>query len=110
VSSIKYNVYYSTQKDGPWVLGNPTPIDHSQEGNSYTLSSLQKGTTYYIRVVGGYLNTEDEFVPLITQPVGPQTLPAQGISAVKTTASIIVKEYLVRIISDSIFEHQFEVI
>lgn len=104
---IKYNVYYSTQSTGPWILANDEPIDHCQEGNSYTVSGLSKGTTYYFIIVGGYVEN-DEFIPLVTQAIGPQSLSSKGLDAIQATSILAAREYLPSIVGiSSVLGHQF---
>lgn len=45
-----YNVYYSSLKDGPWTLANSTPLSDQIYGNSYTISGLTSGLTYYVTI------------------------------------------------------------
>lgn len=106
---IKYNVYYSTQAAGPWTLANNEPIDHSQEGNSYTVTGLSKGTTYYFVVVGGYIKDE-EFIPLITQAVGPQSLPSDGLNVIQSTSILVAREYIPIKVGWNLLGHVFNVL
>lgn len=78
--SIKYNVYYATTANGPWTLANDTPIDHDQNGMEYTISGLARGTKYYLRTIGGVVEDE-EFIPYVSQPLGPNAEPAAGVEA-----------------------------
>lgn len=104
---IVYNVYYATTINGPWTLANPTPIDHDQLGNEFTITGLTRGTLYYIQVVGGYMDG-DEFIPLISQPIGPTPTGAKGIGAAPPLP-IATREYVVRRVSEGALGGQFEV-
>lgn len=86
-SGVRYNVYYSTFSKGPWTLANASPLVHDQAGNEYTITGLSKGTLYYILVAGGYID-DGEFVPLVTQPIGPSSEGARGIGAASSIISM----------------------
>lgn len=105
---IKYNVYVSTSPDGPWVLDNPTPIDHDQTGNEYTITDVIRGALYYIMVVGGYID-DGEFVPLMYQHIGPNPEGAQGVGTAPSVP-MAVRNYVVRRKADSMLGHKFEVL
>lgn len=76
----KYNVYYSTTPDGPWIKANITLINDVSSGNSYTITGLTEGVLYYIIVVGGKLNEQGIWVPLSGQSIGPLPNPAKDIA------------------------------
>jgi hypothetical protein len=50
--AYSYNIYYSARPKGPWTLANSTPIESSAYGNSYTISGLRPGVTYWLCVAG----------------------------------------------------------
>ncbi len=77
---IKYNVYYSTNPDGPWIKSNGAPLNDVPSGNSYTITGLTEGVLYYILVVGGRLNEQNIWVPLSGQSIGPLPNPAKDIA------------------------------
>ncbi|MBU2515916.1 fibronectin type III domain-containing protein, partial [bacterium] len=49
-SSYTYNIYYSTSKDGEWILANSSPVGDSAYGNNYTIEGLTPKLTYYVVV------------------------------------------------------------
>ena len=73
--STKFNIYYATSANGPWTLVNTEPLDRVADGNTYTISGLQENTSYFVNIVGGIINTSDEFVPLINKPCIPTIVP-----------------------------------
>jgi len=87
---IKYNIYYALTSDGPWTLANDSPLDHVPSGNSYTVSGLSLNTDYYISIIGGIVNDDDDFVPYVPQFVGPLN------QEVATIGSSVVPHFLVR--------------
>jgi hypothetical protein len=82
MSTTKYNVYYGTNPLGPWTLANVTPLDHEDIGNSYTVSGLYPGVQYYVTVVGGVLDEDDTFIPLVNQFIGPTNRDASTINGI----------------------------
>lgn len=68
-STVKYNIYSSKSKEGPWTLHNHIPLDNDPNGNSWTLDGLSNGGLYYIMVVGGTINDVGVFVPNCGQPI-----------------------------------------
>lgn len=104
---IKYNVYYSTFPKGPWTLANPTPLDHDPAGNEYTISGLKLGATYYFVVVGGYIEDE-EFIPLVTQHIGPDGQGARGVASAPIAPLIIREHVVTRVEEGEGLRHQFE--
>lgn len=93
MADIKYNIYYSTNLRGPWTLANDTPLDHSDSQNQYEITGLTSGVTYYIHIVGGVINSDDEFVPLISQPIRPNGQGAADVEAAEAPA-IITRTFL----------------
>jgi len=73
---IKYNVYYATSPKGPWTLANSSPISHDDTGNYHVIAGLSGGV-YYVAVVGGIMSG-GEFLPLVSQPIGPQKISSWG--------------------------------
>jgi hypothetical protein len=70
---VKFNVYYSISENGPWILANSSPLDADTSGhNSYTVSGLDHGATYFLSIIGGMVE-DNEFFPMITQHIGPNT-------------------------------------
>jgi hypothetical protein len=120
MNNIKFNIYYSLSPDGPWTLDNDTPLDRVSTGNTYQISSLSAETLYYIRVVGGVIE-DDEFVPLISQPItitkqnaGDVNNVIQGEASTRTfgprfndTSSLSHEFTIDGILEDSILAHQF---
>lgn len=84
---VKYRVYYSLSSEGPWTLANETLIDNTSGGNSYEITGLQDNTLYYFRVVGGTLDEDNVFVPLVGQDIGPLSDPALGLDSLKGIVS-----------------------
>lgn len=80
MADVKFNVYYSSAPQGPWILSNQTPIDRIPEGNNWTVSGLVPNTTYYFLVVGGVVE-DDEFIPLRSQAIGPNSIGAIGVGS-----------------------------
>lgn len=78
--TIKYNVYYAITAQGPWILANDTPLDRNPDGNEFTITGLEHGTLYYVSVVGGRVDENGTFIPLISQPMGPKTVGASDVS------------------------------
>lgn len=71
MGSTKFNIYYATSLQGPWTLSNPVPLDRVEGLQSYTVTGLRQETLYYFSIVGGILDSQNNFVPLIFQPIGP---------------------------------------
>ncbi len=69
--ALKFNIYYKTDLSEPWILANNTPIDHDIEGNEFTVSGLKPDTRYYLTVVPGILDDNNNFVPYLNQAIGP---------------------------------------
>lgn len=76
----KYNVYYSTNEEGPWIKANNILLNDIPSGNSYTITGLTEGVLYYVIVVGGILNEQGVWVPLSGQALGPLPNPAKDIA------------------------------
>jgi hypothetical protein len=45
-----YRIYYSSSSDGPWTLANSVLFSDYLYGNSYTISGLTSGLTYYVTI------------------------------------------------------------
>ena len=108
VSDIKYQVYYSTLSSGPWTLVNSELIDHSPDGNSINIPDLQQNVNYYILIVGGVIEGS-EFVPLISQSIGPQKLGAMGIDK-NSVIPLQVKYKIPKRTTYGILGHTFTVV
>jgi hypothetical protein len=91
VTDISYNIYYSRTAGGPWTLANPTPLSHVDGGNSYTVTDLQPGILYYFVIIGGTI-TDGEFIPLISQHIGPKSLDTGDINSLRLN-TISVKTF-----------------
>lgn len=105
---IKYNVYYSLQELGPWTLANNEPLDHNDDGNAYTVSGLQNNTAYYFTVIGGTLDDDDNFVPLVTQFLGPTNQTAGTVNGI-AVPTILAKTYGTDKQTTSSLGHEFTV-
>lgn len=104
--STKFNVYYSTTPNGPWILANTTPIDRDPNGNEYTITGLRYGVVYYVTVIGGKLNNQGEFVPLVSQSIGPRQAGISGVNS-DYKPSIYVRTWLPEITDEEALAHQF---
>lgn len=109
MEATKFNIYYSISIDGPWTLDNPEPLDHVPTGNAYLLTSLRPGIQYYIAIVGGILNDDDEFMPLISQAIGPNASGAGGVQEVRLSP-ILIQGFIPGTTTTSGLGHMFEVI
>lgn len=106
-TSTKFNVYYATTANGPWTLANDTPIDRATSGlTQYTISGLNRNTLYYIAIIGGTMDGSD-FVPLVSQPIGPKSSGAGDVNVNKVIFS--AKTFAPNISTEDILSHQFEV-
>jgi hypothetical protein len=105
--SIVYNVYYSTASEGPWTLSNETPIAHLDAGNTYSVSGLKIDVIYYFLIIGGYMNNGN-FIPLISQAIGPDGTKASGIGP-HAKPNIFCKTFGPKIPADSSLGHKFNV-
>jgi hypothetical protein len=107
MADVKFNVYYSTAPNGPWTLSNDTPIDRIPEGNSWTVSGLVPNATYYFLVVGGIIE-DNEFIPLRSQAIGPNSIGAVGVGS-QASATIAGRTFAPRRTDESSLGHTFEV-
>lgn len=107
--NTKFNVYYSTTPNGPWILANTTPIDRDPNGNEYTITGLRYGVVYYVTVIGGKLNNQGEFVPLVSQSIGPKQAGIGGVDS-DYKQVISVRTWLPNITNEEIIAHEFSVI
>jgi hypothetical protein len=73
MSDIYYNIYISSNIDGPWEKVNANPLADNQHGNSYRIENLVNGRLYYIMVIGGKYNEDNEFVEICTQTLRTTT-------------------------------------
>lgn len=78
MSTVKYNIYYSTSPTGPWILANSEPVEKLSQGNTYTINDLIPGTQYYFNVVGG-IEVDGTFYELISQEIGPNEAKARTV-------------------------------
>ena len=108
MSSTKYNIYYATTPSGPWTLANVTPLDHVDNLNSYTVTGLNTNTLYYFAIVGGELNESDEFMPFISQPIGPKPNGAGDVSSSPVTL-FTAQTFSPTVKSNNYLKMQFEV-
>lgn len=70
-SGLLYDIYYSTNEDGPWTRSNSTRLrDNQPYVNSHTVSGLNSDTEYWCSVVAG-VQEAGIFYPRSTQFVGP---------------------------------------
>ena len=105
--STKFNVYYATTPNGPWTLANDTPIDRATSGlTQYTITGLNRNTLYYIAIIGGTMDGSD-FVPLVSQPIGPKSSGAGDVSANRSI--FFAKTFMPSINTEGTLSHQFEV-
>ncbi len=105
----KFNIYYASTPDGPWTLSNPAPLDRVEGLQSYTITGLVTDTIYYVSIVGGVLDANDNFVPLISQPIGPNPIGAAD-QSVRPVSPVGVKTFSPQIITNSNLGHQYEVV
>lgn len=105
--STKFNIYYATTANGPWILANSTPIDRATSGlTQYIISGLNRNTLYYIAIVGGTMDGSD-FVPLVSQSIGPKPSGAGDVSVNKMIFS--AKTFMPNINTEDVLSHQFEI-
>lgn len=109
MSNTKFNIYYSTTPIGPWTLSNPTPLDRVEGIQSYTITGLNTDTTYWVSIVGGVLDSQDNFVPLISQPIGPNPVGA-GDQNRHPVSPLGIRTFSPKIIVLSSLGHEFEVV
>ena len=107
--NTKFNIYYATTPVGPWTLSNPIPVDRVDGVQSYTITGLNTDTLYYVSIVGGTLDVQDNFLPLISQPIGPNAIGAADQGAYPV-APIGVRTFSPSIVTNSGLGHQFEVV
>ncbi len=107
--SIKFNIYYGPTVEGPWTLANVTPLDRIEGLQSYTIIGLNTNTIYYVSVVGGTLDSQDNFLPLISQPIGPSPIGA-GDQNLRPVSPIGVRTFSPKIVTDTSLSHQYEVV
>jgi hypothetical protein len=105
--SVGYNLYHSTSADGPWTLANDSPIAHNDFGHSYSISGLNNGTTYYLRIVGGIIDGDD-FTALVTQHIGPGADGAAGIESTSAN-TILFKQFVADKLSLGSLGHEFTI-
>jgi hypothetical protein len=89
-SDVLYNVYYTQSLDNPWTKATVSEIVDNHLGNSYTITGLSLGVIYYITIVGGKLNDDGDWAPLIGQDVGPVDI---GIIENMRSNIILVRTY-----------------
>ena len=106
--TTKFNVYYATTPTGPWTLANTTPIDRIDGGNSYTVTGLQSDTLYYFKVVPGTVDEDDNFIPHISQPIGPVPEGAGDVTT-RPGIPIAARTFSPKKVSSDSLSMQFEV-
>ena len=106
-SNIYYNVYYSTTPKGPWTLSNSSPMLHS-DVNTHTVTGLKLNVQYYFLIIGGILDENNSFVPLISQPINPEGSIALGVGTAKIPP-VSVKTFAPTTNISSGIGHQFEI-
>ena len=104
--STKFNIYYATSPTGPWTLANLTPLDRVEAVQRYTITGLSTDTTYYVSIVGGVLDALDNFIPLISQPIGPNQVGA-GDQSKNPASPIAVRTFSPQINVSSVLGHQY---
>jgi hypothetical protein len=104
---VKYNIYYSTSPEGPWTLASEVPIDHNDLGNSFQITGLRNDTKYYVSIVGGRV-VGSEFLPLVTQPIGPLPEKASGVGVV-TMPPWGVKTFEPRVVGSASLKHSIAI-
>lgn len=109
VGNTKFNIYYSPTPTGPWTLANPSPIDRDSVLNEYTVTGLNFSTQYYLTIVGGEVE-DNEFLPHISQAIGPNNMGAGNVDIV-TDEVFLTRTFLpgVTDLSDPL-GHTFEVV
>jgi hypothetical protein len=108
--AIKFNVYYATSKEGPWILANPTPINYDSSGHhNYTITGLLQNTFYYVVVVGGQVHN-GTFYPLLSQHIGPVAQGAGTIGGVKLLGIRTAKTFSPHINTLDALGHQFTMV
>jgi hypothetical protein len=108
--NLKFNVYYSTNKEGPWVLANPIPIDYDPSGyHTFAITGLLQDTLYYVTVVGGQVHN-GTFYPLLTQHIGPVAQGAGSIGGVKILDLKSARTFSPHINTSDALGHQFAVV
>jgi len=107
--STKFNIYYATTQDGPWILANAMPLDRVDGLQTYTITGLKSDTLYYVSIVGGTLDSQGNFVPLISQPLGPTTSGAADQST-RPVKPIGARTFSPKITTNNALEMQFTVV
>jgi len=102
---VKYNVYYSTQPNGPWTLSNTTPIDHVDGGGEHTITGLKYNSLYYVSIVGGIIEN-GEFLPVMSQYIRPGSYGAAGIGTAPIEP-IIIRSFIPSLTQDATLGHVF---
>ena len=104
---IKYNIYYSTDINGPWTLANPASIDHTEDVMTTTISGVALNVNCYFIIAGG-VEEDGEFVPLLSQSIGPV---AMGSRSVGDAGKIyLTKPWMPYVRAIATLGHQFEVV
>lgn len=58
----QYDVFIAQSPLGPWTKVTTTPIPNNAVGNSYDVTGLTNGVKYYIMVLAGILDDDNNFV------------------------------------------------
>jgi len=107
MAAVKYRVYSSLNRDGPWTLANQTLLDDNPLGNSFNITGLNTNVDYFIRVIGGIIDITGAFIPQIGQTIGPNNDPALGLdSAINIIHS---KTFAAKTNTDDILSMEFTV-
>lgn len=106
MSNTKFNIYYATSPTGPWTLANTVPLDRVEGLQSYIITGLKTNALYYVSIVGGVLNAQNNFVPLISQPIGPNPIGA-GNQSNCPVSPLGIKTFSPQITIESVLGHMY---
>jgi hypothetical protein len=79
-AQVKYNIYTAPDAFGPWTKVNALPINNNADGNEYDITDLQNGQLYYIMVVAGRLDEENNFLALCGQAISNDPEPGSNVA------------------------------
>lgn len=79
---IKYNIYYRPIHRPDWRLSNPEPLNHNLNGNTWVITGLETGASYYVAIVPGTL-VNGTWKPLIHQSLKREHRGAGGLNIVE---------------------------
>jgi hypothetical protein len=107
---IKYRIYYAQTSSGPWFLANEgSEVDHvSDDTMSYTITGLGSNVVYWVAIIGGYLQ-DGEFLPLLSQSIGPKRVGTQGAGEI-ISAQFKARTFAPHVRQEETLSHTFEVV